>query len=93
MNNTERSRREVAAFVKDQPADYFCYVNVDKRIVTTWTGEKLGDVLRLGHKFRCGFWPGADRQSIKFRGINGRTYAGFYFCGSGDYCRVKACKA
>jgi hypothetical protein len=36
---------------------------------------------------------GTERQSIRFTGLNGITYAGTYFSGSGTYARVKAVKS
>jgi hypothetical protein len=93
VENADLSKLEVYEFITNPPTTYFCYVNLEKREVTTWTGDTLGTILRMGHKFRCGFWPGADRQAIRFQGINGKVYAGTCFCGSGSYARVKQVKA
>ena len=101
--NAEISAREVAAFKADKPANYFLYVSLDPDkllplgspkeygTVTTWTGERLGTIYFLGHVWNSNM--GDRRRTIKFRGINGLSYWGTYYCGAGDYARVKAYKS
>jgi hypothetical protein len=60
-----------------------------RTIVTTWTGEKLGDAI-LGQSFRAPF--GDKRRPIWVTAINGRKYQGTYYESAGDYARVKQMK-
>lgn len=85
----EISAIEVYEFVNDIPDKYFLYVDTKKNVVTTWTGEKLGNC-HLGYKYTSNM--GDTRQSIYVKAINGKNYSGTYFTSSGDYARIKLCK-
>ena len=102
QRNAETSHKEVAAFKADKPRKYFLYVKLydpdtlplgypkEYGLVTTWTGDRLGTIYHVGHKWRSNF--NDQRQSIRFRGVNGLSYHGTYYCDSGDYARVTAYK-
>lgn len=95
LTNDEISSIEEYEFFHNPPDKYYLYAfNIDfnHKYVGTFTGRPLGKITFLGEKFKTGFFPGAERQYIKFIGINGYTYGGWYYCGSGDYCRVKKLK-
>ena len=101
VTNDERSAVEVFEFVKNPPARYFAYVKIYKQpklgnaqleadrygLVTTWTGDTLGGIYWVGLPFRGNM--GDKRINIRVRAINGRSYAGTYYTGAGDYCRLK----
>lgn len=89
VTNEERSALEVYEFIHDPPAKYFLYINEEKRMATTWTGETLGRI-ELGQPYRDNF--GGRRVPVRIHAINGRTYAGTYFTSAGSYARVKLCK-
>lgn len=96
VSNEERSAVEVYEFAHNIPDKYFLYVKRDSApypggkpgygIATTWTGDKLGDVI-FGTSFRSNF--GDTRVPIRMRGINGRWYVGTYYESAGDYARVR----
>jgi len=98
-SNEEVNRAEVAAWMSNPPDRYFVYVrplpvptgggHYSRCEVTTWTGTVLGRGI-LGHPYRSNF--GDMRRSIEFWGTNGRKYYGTFFCGAGDYARVRAAK-
>ncbi len=100
--NAETSKLEVAAFKADKPRKYFLYVKLydpetlplgypkEYGLVTTWTGERLGTIYHVGHKYHDNF--GGQRQSIRFHGCNELSYYGTYFTSAGDYARVTAYK-
>lgn len=87
--NEERSAVEVYEFVTNPPDKYFLYINCTKRIATTWTGDKLGDV-SFGSEYRDNF--GGKRVPITVYAINGKRYHGTYYKSSGDYARIKLAK-
>lgn len=98
--NEERSALEVYRFKNDPPDRYVAYVSLPadrardeayaRGRMTTWTGDDLG-ACYLGGTVRDNF--GGKRYPIRVEGINGRKYHGWYYASSGNYCRVKACKA
>jgi hypothetical protein len=93
--NDERSQCEIFEFLHDPPQTYFCYIVKDKEsgrwIVSNWPGAPLseGRVI-LGNEYRSNV--GDKRRSVWFRAINGKCYAGTFYCGAGDYARVKMTK-
>ena len=89
VSNDERSALEVFEFIAKPPDSYFLYVSEDKRTATTWTGEKLGDVV-FGREYRDNF--GGRRVPVTVRAINGRVYYGTYFKSPGDFARVRLSK-
>jgi hypothetical protein len=84
--NEERSALEVFEFLRDKPARYFLYINAEKKLATTWTGEELGRVT-FGRTYRDNF--GGERVAITVQAVSGDTYHGTYYKSSGDYARVK----
>lgn len=91
-SNEERSAVEVFDFVTNPPDRYFLYINHDKRLATTWTGDKLGDVA-FGDEYHCpAFGWRSTRVPVTIKAINGRTYYGTWFKSSGDYARIRAAK-
>ena len=90
MNNEERSIVEVKQFCEDPPDKYFLYVKSAGRTVTTWLGDKLGDVVCWGRVHRSNM--GDRRRYIQVKGINGRAYWGWFYMDSGDYARIYAYK-
>jgi hypothetical protein len=105
---SERSAVEVWDFVTKPPERYFAYVFIDNpwpsafpewkahwaphRVsVGTWTGDSLsvGPVM-LGKVWRSNM--GDMRRSVRFKAINGYTYAGTLYLSAGDYCRIKQVK-
>lgn len=94
--NDELSQVEVYEFVIDPPDRYVAYVakrdhptGAVSYVLTTWTGDVLGKA-QLGLVYVSNL--GDTRRPIWVRAINGRTYYGTYYCGAGDYCRLKAHK-
>ena len=90
VDNDMRSAIELYEFCADPPNNYFLYVNLDGRKVTTWTGEKLGCIVGFGRSFRSNF--GDSRRYIWIHAINGKDYVGTFFESAGDYARIKALK-
>ena len=90
LTHDQISSIEVYEFINDIPDKYFIYVNEKERIVTTWTGEKLGRITFLGSKYKSNFRD--KRRTIHFTGINNKKYYGIYYCDSGDYARVRLYK-
>lgn len=92
VTNDERSSLEVFNFVTNPPDRYFLYINEERFIATTFTGEKLGSV-SFGREYQSpGFYRGSKRVPVTIKGINGRTYYGTYFKSAGNYARVKMSK-
>lgn len=87
MNNTETSAIETANFLAEKPDRYFAYVNTAERIITTWTGQRLGKVQWRGLPYKSNF--GDKREAINVLADNGVTYYGVFYVGAGDYCRLK----
>lgn len=89
VNNELRSRVETYEFIHDIPESYFLYINEEKKIATTWTGDSLGAVF-FGREYTSNF--GDTRQPIDVMAINGKRYHGIYYKSSGDYARIKLYK-
>lgn len=85
ITNDLRSAIETYEFINDPPEKYFLYISEEKRLATTWTGQKLGDVY-FGREFRSNM--GDKRINITVYAINGKTYFGTFYKSSGDYARV-----
>lgn len=96
VTNAERSDWEIFEFLHDPPQSYFCYIVRDEEnagcwIATNWPGARLSEGRAvLGAEYRSNM--GDKRRSVCFRGINGLCYAGTFYCGAGNYARVKAVK-
>lgn len=93
VTNDERSALEVFEFCTNPPDKYFLYINEEKRIATTWTGDMLGHVV-FGREYRTPVFGGfsSRRVPVTIRAINGKTYHGTYYKSSGDYARVRVSK-
>lgn len=92
--NALRSAVEVFEFSANPPDAYFLYVKPRAEWsslgnATTWTGQNLGEC-HLGSVFRSCF--GDKRRALRLYAVNGFVYVGTYFCGAGDYARVKLSK-
>lgn len=87
----EISSLEVYEFRHDMFPKYFAYVDVRNLVVTTWTGEVLGDIMTYGSRYYSNM--GDERVNIRVKMINDREYTGIYFKSSGDYCRLRLIKA
>ena len=84
--NALTSRREIAMIKKDLPSNLFVYVNLDKGIVTTWVGDKIGDIIFVGREFKSNM--GDLRVPIVVNIFN-KKYKGIFFKSAGDYARIK----
>lgn len=91
MTNEERSALEVSEFKANPPLKYFLYIDEETMRATTWTGETLGNILRLGRTWESNL--GDTRQSVLIKAVDGETYAGTYFKSSGNYARVARLRA
>jgi len=89
LTNDKVSAVEVYEFVHDPPDRYFVYIDEEKALATTWTGDKLGTV-HFGRPYVSNF--GDERTPVDMAGINGIQYHGTYYRSSGDYARIKKCK-
>ena len=89
INNDVRSALETYEFVHIPPKNtYFAYVNEKTQQLTTWMGQKLGDIICFNPEFRSNM--GDKRQYITVMGINGVKYSGLYFRSAGNYARLRA---
>lgn len=89
ITNAHRSAVELWEFIHNPPKKYLCYINVEKRLATTWTGQKLG-VVTLGREYECpAFGRCSKRQSVTVNAVNGKSYYGTYYKSSGDYALIK----
>jgi hypothetical protein len=89
VTNEERSLMEKYLWMRDKPKKYSLYINREKGIATTWTGQRLGRI-HLGSKFRDNF--GGVRQPVWVYGDNGVDYQGTYFTSTGDVATIRALK-
>ena len=94
VSNEECSSLEVWDFCHDKPARYFAYVHMDTQregrglgSLTTWTGEILATITRIGARWRSNF--GDTRQMLYATGINGLRYLATSYVSAGDYCRMR----
>lgn len=95
ITNEQRSAAEVAAFkagehLGDGLGAYFAYPSSDFRRITTWTGDTLAWVTSRGREWRSNL--GDPRQSFTAKGIDGHTYSGTRYMGTGDYVRMRKVK-
>ena len=87
-SNRAKGKLEAHEFRYNPPDKLFAYYNMSKLVVTTWTGDKLGDIVWKGVPMRRGFGGGGKTQAIRVRGINGVMYHGI--CNlNADYCRLR----
>ena len=85
-SNRARGKLEFYRFMRDKPEHVFAYYTDDFRTVTTWMGQKLGDIVWKGAITRP---MGGKMQAIRVRGVNGCMYAGRANLSSGTYVRLK----
>ena len=90
-HNARVSAKEVAAFIREKPRDYFLYVSETTKLATTWTGEKLGDVT-FGRAYQGNFGWRNERVPVRIKAINGCEYYGTYYKSAGDYARIRRVK-
>lgn len=90
MSNDERGELEILQFLQDKHARLFCYIDEKTMQATAWPGQSFGRV-SLGHTYCSSF--GDKRRSVTLFGVNGCTYHGTYYCGAGDYARLRIAKA
>lgn len=90
LTNEQRSAIEVYEFITDPPIKYFAYVNSTTQKITTWTGEKLGDIVAKNRSWTSNL--GDRRKNLTIKAINGKMYYGTYYYDSGDYVRMKQYK-
>jgi len=91
VTNAERSFIEVENFKRGKgQKKYVAYMKNDLSKITTWTGDKLADVTKVGQPFRDSF--GGERINFRAKGIDGKNYSGTYFKSAGDYVRIKKVK-
>lgn len=86
-SNAETSEIETYEFMRDKPTSYTSYTSA--HIVTTWTGQRLGEIL-----WSSGFWRnnmGDQREQLIVLGDNGIFYSVLSF-GTGMYNHMKAYK-
>ena len=89
LSHEELSALEAYEFVRDRPAHYFAYLDVERGVITTWAGQILGMIVSRGAAYRSNF--GDKRRYYRVRGINGLLYGGWHF-DAGDYIRLHALK-
>lgn len=99
VTNEERGLLELFDFVAEKPDRYFAYVReINGKLgaapITTWMGDKLGEVIYAGREYRCPAFGGygSKRINIRVRAITGEVYSGTYYKSSGDYCRLRKVK-
>lgn len=84
--NAMISELEVLGFLADEPSPYFAYPSLDKKTVTTFTGDILATIIYISKPFEGGF-NGSYRQTFRAKAINSRTYFGTIY---GTYLRMRA---
>jgi hypothetical protein len=90
INNDLRSKIETYEFIVNDPVKYFIYVDEKDKTVTTWTGQKLGDITKMGNEYNSAF--GDTRVKIWVKAVNGSNYFGTYYKSAGDYATIKKLK-
>jgi hypothetical protein len=88
-SHSEISAIEKYEFITNPPNKYTLYIDEDKRIATTWAGEKLGSC-NFGNEYRSNM--GDKRISITINAINGKHYHGTFYKSAGDYAHITAYK-
>lgn len=86
-SNKAKGKLEAYEFMRNPPDKLFAYYSNDMRRVTTFTGDKLGDIVWRGSVVR-GF-GGGKTQAIRVRGINGVMDHGRCNLTGGTYCRLR----
>lgn len=90
VSNEMRSAIELYEFMNNPPDKYFLYIDEDKAIATTWTGQQLGSVT-FGKEYKSNM--GDKRQSVSIWAVNGHTYYGTYYKSSGNYAHINKRKS
>lgn len=73
----------------DRTKPFSCYVSGDKKTVSNWPGDKLGDIVSYGEA-RTGFY-GSVQAYFRVRDVHGGLWAG-RGPGAGMYCTLRAIK-
>lgn len=81
ISNSGISSIELYEFVHNPPDSYFAYIDLKNATMTTWTGEKLGDIV--------GGWHNTRGKWLYIQGVNGCKYRGQFYPSAGDYIKVK----
>jgi hypothetical protein len=89
ITNEDRGKVEFYRWIHYKPKEYYLYIDFEKRIATTWTGQILGKVFS-GSAYRSNF--GDIRRNIDIIGNNGIKYHGTYYQSVGDWATVRAYK-
>lgn len=85
-SNEEVSELEVFNFTQQHPAQLFGYYDTDWQKLTTFTGQKLGDIVHRGSTYRA---RQATMRRVRVRAITGDEYEGPCAVSHGQYCRLK----
>ncbi|MDE2022476.1 MAG: hypothetical protein KGI71_06210 [Patescibacteria group bacterium] len=92
FDNVDRNELEILDFMADESTKpYFAYVDRAVTEVHTWMSGLLGKIYWHGSKFRSVF--GDERINFRAKGIDGRIWAGTFYCSAGDYCRMRPVKS
>jgi hypothetical protein len=86
-SNKALSKLEVYEFIHNPPDKVFAYYDKSMTKVTTWMGDKLGDIIWRGQQVQR--WNYGRTQAIRVRGVNGVMYAGHCNLTGGTYCRLR----
>lgn len=92
LTNDDISKIEVYEWLNDPPKRYTLYIDLPKRTATTWTGDTLGKITRVGPTKRTSGYASCRWNSINIEGTNNLSYYGRFYPDSGDYCHIKAHK-
>lgn len=89
ITNNMRSRLEVHEILTHKPAEFTAYVDVNRKQVTTYIGDKIGDIKGFTHPYRS--QQGDVRTNILVD-IEGTRYDGIYYISNGNYAKLKKYK-
>lgn len=90
ITNKQTSNIEVYEFKnRNNHGKYMAYMSGDRKRVTTWTGDTLGQISYLGNEYSTGL---GKRQNFRVKGIDGKNWSGTFFVSSGDYVIMKVVK-
>lgn len=89
--NAATSQFEVRQFMAHRPSKYFAYLSSDGTAITTWIGDKLGDVIHTREFPKRGY-VSEKLYSVRIRAVNGKTYHGMAYAGKGGYVRMREVK-
>lgn len=92
-DNAMRGRVEQFELARDRPDRFTAYIQEDNALafITTWTGDKLGDVTYSGPRHRNNF--GARWQQLTVRTIWGDWYSGRWYFDAQQCINLRRVKA